>query len=432
MTVEGVINPVVSEYVSEGVKKAEEMDAAAILITLNTPGGLLEATRSTIQAMLNTEIPVIVYVSPRGSRATSAGVFITMAADIAAMAPETHLGAAHPVTIGGRGPLSPPQPPEKQKTDKDKKDKSKEEPKAAPKGKTSVMEEKMVSDSAAYIRSLAKEKGRNAEWAEKAVRESVSLTAEEAEKENVIDFVVASEEALFEKLDGRKFTKNEKTSVFKLKGLEVVTFLMDWRQKFFHHLGHPNVAYLLMMIGFYGIIYEFLSPGFGFSAIVGVICLILAFFSLQVLPINLAGLALIIFGILLLITDLITPTYGLLTIGGLISFALGSLMLIDSPPDLSYPRVSLSLILPTVIVTGLMFGFVLKKVLASRKRKPKIGKESLIGQKGEVREKLSPEGVVFLNGELWTATSEETIKKGARVEVVGHEGNKLIVKKETS
>lgn len=409
LSVEGVINPVIGTYIESGIQKAEDARAAAVLITLDTPGGLLDATRTAVSAILNTPLPVIVYVSPRGSRATSAGVFITMASDVAAMAPETHIGAAHPVNIGGEAPGAPAQST------------------AAAKG--SVMEEKMVSDAAAYIRTLAKETGRNADWAEKAVRESVSLTAEEARNMDVIEFIAESIPALLTQVHGTTVTKKGATIILDVKDKPVRQHPMSRFQKFLHSLAHPNIAYILLMIGVYGLIYELASPGIGLGGGIGVICLLLAFFSLQVLPINTVGMALLALGILLLVLELVTPTSGLLTIGGLLALGLGSFMLIDQQEGWNIPRVSLGLILPSLAATGLFFGVAVKKIWDTRRSKPVAGAESLIGETAVVREALNPEGLVFLQGELWSAESPEPVNAGEKVVVERLSGNKLIVKK---
>lgn len=413
LKIEGMINPVIGDYVKDGLARAKEENAAAILIELDTPGGLLDTTRSIVQSFLNSEIPIIVYVSPRGARATSAGVFITMAADIAAMAPETHLGAAHPVNIGGETPDLP------SKTSSQKKEK--------PTG--SVMDEKMVSDAAAYIRSIATDKARNAEWAEKAVRESVSLTAEEALKEKVIEHVAPSREELLKIIDGKQIKKNGRTITLKSAGAVVIDDPMSQFRKWLQIIAHPNVAYVLMTIGIYGLIYELASPGIGLGGAVGVVCLLLAFFSLQVLPVTALGLALIALGAVLLALELFTPTHGLLTFAGLAAFAAGSFFLIDVKESPDIGRISIELIAGTVATTAFFFGWGLKKVLAAKRMKPKTGADGLIGLAGETQTDLTPEGMVFVNGELWSAAAGETIAKGARVVVKKVEGNKIYVEK---
>lgn len=426
LKVEGVINPVMGNYVKEGIETAKKTKASAVLIELNTPGGLLDATRTIISAMINTDIPVLVYVAPRGARATSAGVFIAMASDVAAMAPQTHIGAAHPVTIGGEGPTPPLREKKEEEPKKEKGKTSEKENQAEPK---SVMEEKMVSDAAAYIRTLAKERGRNADWAERAVRESLSLTAEEAKAQNVIEIVASSRSELMQAVHGKELKKNQKTLTLNVKDALFNELELTPVQKFLHLLAHPNVAYILLMIGVYALIYEFASPGIGLGGIVGAICLVLAFFSLQVLPISTVGLILVVLGLLAMLMDLFVPSHGVLTFGGLVAFAIGSFMLIDVPKELHVPRVSLMLILPTVLTTAFFFGFVVRKIFVARRAKPHGGVESLIGKVGEARSPLAPSGFVFLDGELWTAETEQAVNQGDKVQVLGTKGNILVVKK---
>ena len=408
--IDGVINPVVADYVKRAVREAERERAAAVLIELNTPGGLLDATRSLVEAMLNTTVPVIVYVSPPGARATSAGVFITMAADVAAMAPGTHIGAAHPVTLTGGGPR-------RSRNGEDGED-------------GATMEEKMASDAAAYIRAIAQEKGRNVLWAERAVRESVSLTASEALEQSVVDVVAENREDLLGRIHRRPVPKRgDLTVVLDVKGAPIRPFTLSVFQRFLHSIAHPNVAYVLLMLGIYGLIYEFASPGVGVGGVAGVICLLLAFFSLQVLPVNLVGVLLILFGIGLLLAELFTPTYGLLSLGGLAALFFGSFMLIDVRPGAPFPRVSLWLILPTVGLTALLVLVGVKKALGARKRPAQTGAEHLVGASATAKTELAPRGLVFLEGELWTAIAEDTVAPGETVTVVSHEGNVLKVRK---
>jgi membrane-bound serine protease (ClpP class) len=408
MTVNGVIDPVVKNYVLDGLERARAISAQAVLIRLDTPGGLLDATRDIVQGILNAPLPVIVYVAPSGARAASAGVFITMAADVAAMAPLTHLGAAHPVQLGGGSPLGG------------------KEPGDGKEGKgtnASALEEKMVSDAAAYARALASAKGRNADWVERAVRESVSQTSDEALKNKVIDWVVADEAALFAALKTRSIKKNGAAWTLDLAVAPRVDFAMNLVRRWLHTLAHPNLAYILLVLGFYALVYEFSTPGIGLGAIAGVICLTLAFFALQVLPLNFAGLTLLVAGLIMMAVDVIVSSHGLLIFGGLISFALGSFMLFDRGP--SGARVSLELIIAALAVSGGFFGFLLKKIFDIRKARPVSGAESLVGQTAEVRE----EGLVFLNGALWTAEGAEGLPRGANVTVLQVLGTRLKVQK---
>jgi len=347
-------------------------------------------------------------------------VFITLAADVAAMSPETHLGAAHPVSIGGAPFPSPsrfPKREEEKGEGKDKKEGKKSKPPA------SVMEEKAVSDAAAYIRTLAKSKGRNADWAEKAVRESVSLTSDEALKQNVIDVLAGSQTELFEKIEGRKIKKGDKEYVLSLKNVQVFSFEMSATRRFLHTLANPNVAYILLMLGFYALVYEFLSSGMGFGAVVGVICLILAFFSLQILPISYAGLALLFVGVVLMALDIMVTSYGLLSLAGVICLALGSFMLFDSPEP--YLRVSLELIGGFVLGTLAFFLFAVKKIWNQRHQKPTTGREGLVGEEGEVKEG----GMVYVHGEYWTVLSEASLTPGDKVRIDEVIGNRLKVQR---
>jgi membrane-bound serine protease (ClpP class) len=407
MEATGTVDPVMKDYLVEGLEKAQAMGAVAVLIRLDTPGGLLDATRDIVQGLLNAPIPVIVFVGPSGARAASAGVFITLASDVAAMAPQTHLGAAHPVSVGGM-PFSPG---------------GKDGEKKGPGG--SVLEEKSLSDTAAYARTLAAAKGRNAEWAEKAVRESLSLTSDEALKNQVIDLVAADEEDLLKKLAGKEVKKGGLTFTLALDGAARVDFPMSLFRQWLHAIANPNVAYLLLVLGFYALVYEFSTPGIGLGAITGIICLVLAFFSLQVLPLNFAGLALLVAGLMMMGLDILAGSHGLLIFGGLVSFALGSFFLFDL--NQAAVRVSLGLILAILAASAGFFGIVVRKIWLVRRRKPVTGAEGLVGQMAEVRS----EGLVFVDGALWTVEgSLGECVSGEKVRVVKISGNRLIVQKE--
>lgn len=393
---EGIINPPMAGYIVRGIERAEEEGAQAVVIQLDTPGGLMDSMRQIVKKELGAEVPVIVYVAPSGSRAASAGVFITMAAHIAAMAPGTNMGAAHPVELGEK------------KMDE-------------------TMLEKVVNDTVAYIKTIARQRERNEKWAEEAVRKSSSITAQEALKLKVIDLVAPSLEALLEAIDGRKVKLPGREVVLETKGAEVVRVRMSFRDKLLHTLSNPMIAYILLMLGVYGLFFELSNPGAIFPGVVGGICLILAFFAFQMLPINYAGIALIILGIILLIMEVKVHSYGLLSIGGIISLLLGSLMLIESPAQ--YLRLSLSLVLPIVVVSAGFFLFALTMVIRAHRQRPKTGKEGLIGMEGKALTDVDPEGSVEVFGEIWRASSEEPIRAGEPVEVVGVEGLKLKVRR---
>lgn len=395
----GPVDPPVSAYLREGITRAERERAQAVLIEIDTPGGLLDSTREIIQAMVNSPLPVVVFAAPQGARATSAGAFIMMAADVAAMSPGTHIGAAHPVPLGG-GPRQPDAEGRKKKA-------------APPAG--DVMEEKAVSDSAAYIRALAAERGRNAAWAEKAVRESVSLTAQEALERKVVEIVAEDRARLFERLEGRRVSKGGRTFALKLRGAPVTAVEMGAFQKILHILANPNLAYLFLMIGLYGLIYEFSSPGVGIGAVVGFVSLALAAYSLSILPVNYAGLLIVGLGVVLLVLETQIVSHGLLSIGGLTLLALGSLFLFDSAQP--FWRVSRPLIAGTVGATAAFFGLVVVKVIEARRRPPSLGPGAFVGRVAEVRQALDPRGMVFVEGELWSAEADRPIPAGAKVVV---------------
>lgn len=395
---EGVIDPAVASYLEKAIDYAEK-NAAPLLIKLDTPGGLDTSMRVIIKKMFASSVPVIVYVYPSGARAASAGCFITIAAHVAAMSPGTNIGAAHPVALGGE------------------------------ESTPSAVSEKAVNDAAAYIRSLAEARGRNADWAEKAVRESVSITEKEALKLGVIDYVAQDVNELLEKIDGKTVeVANEGRFTLDTDGAEQIPFEMNFIDRLLHAIANPNIAYMLLIIGFYGLIYEFSNPGVGFAGIGGAICLILGFYALHALSANYAALALIVLGLILFVAEAFTPTFGVLAGGGLISFIIGSLMLFER--SAVFPGLSLTVVIPTALITLALVFIVVSAAVRAHRRKVETGKEGMIGLKGEARTNLNPEGQVFVRGEIWKAISEEgMIKKGEQIEVTGIEGLKLKVRK---
>lgn len=381
--VSGTINPGLAEYVIRSIEKANGEEASCLVIQLDTPGGLALSMRSIVMAMLASEIPVVVYVSPSGARAASAGVMITMAADIAAMAPGTNIGAAHPVNLG-----------------------QKEMDKA--------MAEKVVNDMVAYTKSIAEKRGRNSEWAEKAIRESVSVTEKEALELKVIDLIAQDLDDLIEKIDGRDL-KDKGT--LRTKGLQRVILTESLRDKVLKTLSDPNIAYLLMMIGMAGLYFELSHPGAIFPGVIGAISLILAFFAFQTLPVNYAGILLIALALILFILEMKVTSYGLLSLGGVISLFLGSLMLFEgTAPEM---RLSWRVLIPTVVMVSGFFVVVAGLVFRSQISKPRTGDKGLVGEVGVVKERLAPEGKVFVHGELWNAEAAEPIEPGAKVRVIG-------------
>jgi membrane-bound serine protease (ClpP class) len=393
---EGVISPVTLRLVGIAIDRAQAERAQALVIQLDTPGGLERSMRAIVQRMMNAEVPIIVFVAPTGARAASAGVFITMAAHVAAMAPATNIGAASPVAMGGSA---------------DK-----------------TMMKKVENDSAAFIRTVAVERGRNAEWAEKAVRQAVAITEREAVKLKVIDLVADSIPDLLEKVDGRTIKLPKSTVTLATKGAPLRPIEIGFRDRFLNVITDPNVAYVLMMLGMLGLFFELSNPGVILPGVIGGISLILAFFAFQSLPINYAGLLLILFGIVLLVAEIKIVSHGVLAIGGMISMALGSLMLFDAP-EVGF-RVSWWVIGPTVGATAGLFLFVITAGVRALGRPPATGAEGLVGKLATVRERLAPEGQVLVLGEIWRAVADgEPLEPGVQVRIVAVDGLTLRVTK---
>ena len=395
--VDAIINPATAKFILDSIDEATQQGAQCLIIKLDTPGGLLESTRMIVKKELASTIPIIVYVAPGGARAASAGVFVTMAAHLAVMAPGTHIGAAHPVTMGGEGKES------------------------------KTMTEKIVNDTVAFIKNIAKTRGRNVDWAEKAVTKSVSITEEEAVKLNVVDLIASDIPTLLDKVDGRVIKFDGVSRTLHTKGVQPQAIQMSWRDRLLDVISNPTIAYILLMLGIYGIFFELSSPGAILPGVVGGIFLILAFYALQMLPVNYAGLALIFFAIILFIAEIKVVSHGLLAVGGVISLFLGSMMLFQSPVE--YMRVSLSVIIPAVMVSAAFFIFAVTKAINARLKKPTTGMEGLIGEVGIASTPIALEGKVSIHGEFWNAVSDQNIEKGEKVQVIGVVKLKLKVKK---
>jgi membrane-bound serine protease (ClpP class) len=383
--IEGVIGPVCSEFIVEAIQQAVADSAVCLVIELDTPGGLDTSMRIIIKELMASEVPVVVYVSPSGSRAASAGVFMTIAAHVAAMAPGTNIGAAHPVALGG-GKMD------------------------------STMVEKITNDAAAYIRTIAEKRGRNADWAEDAVRNSVSATEKEALELGVIDLVCRDVPALLDSLDGRRVSLPSGERVLQTSEAVVNEISMGLRERVLSAIADPNIAYILMILGIYGIIFEMSHPGAYLPGVVGGICLILAFFAFQTLSVNYAGVLLILFAVILFIAEILTPTYGVLATGGVIAMVLGSTMLFDA--SVPFLKVSWTVILPAVITTTLFFLFAVGMGLKAQRRRSSTGIPDLIGRVGVARTDIIEKGTVFISGEHWCAVSDEPVRAGERVRVV--------------
>jgi membrane-bound serine protease (ClpP class) len=392
---DGAITPVTARLLTAAIERAQAERAQALIVRLNTPGGLERSMRSMAQAILNAEIPVIVYVAPTGARAASAGVFITMAAHVAAMAPATNIGAAHPVTIGGG-------------------DTGKE------------MGKKIENDAAAFARSLAAERGRNVDWAEKAVRASVSVTEREAVKLKVVDLVADSVPDLLAKIDGRTVKTARGPVTLATRDALVKPIEVRFRDRFLALITDPNIAYILMMVGMLGIFFELQNPGVVLPGVVGGISLILAFFAFQSLPINWAGVLLILFGVALLIAEIKVVSHGVLTAGGVVAMVLGSFMLYEAP-EVGF-RVSWTVILPTVGATAGLVVWAVSAGVRAMMKSPVTGASGMIGRVVVARSALGPEGQVQVDGEIWRAVSEgEAIPAGEKVRVTAVDGLTLKV-----
>lgn len=394
--VEGAIGPVSARFMVDAIERAERTASPCVVFELDTPGGLDESMRMIIKRIMASKVPVAVYVSPSGGRAASAGTFIVMCAHVAAMAPGTTIGAAHPVSIGGMGQSD------------------------------TNMSLKVENDSAAYIRAVATTRGRNAEWAEKAVRGSVAITEAEALKEHVIDLVEPSLTSLLAALDGREVTVGTEKVKLRTREPAITRIEMNWRDRLLGTIANPNIAYILFMIGLLGLYFEFSSPGLGVPGVVGAISLILAFFAFQTLTVNYAGVLLIILSVILFIVDVKAATHGVLTIGGLVAMFIGSVMLFKTPN--ATLQVSMELIVSVVLVMGSFFTLGAWLSIRALKRRPTTGDAALLGEVGEARTAIAMEGgQVFVSGTHWNATSRTDIAAGVKVKVVGVKGMTLEV-----
>ena len=408
LEVRGVIGPAVADYISRGIRRAVEGGASLVVIEIDTPGGLDSSMRTIVQDIIASPVPVASYVHPGGARAASAGTYILYASHIAAMTPATNLGAATPVQIGGAPRSDPP---------RDGGDDG-----AAP---ASAMERKVVNDAVAYIRGLAQMRGRNGDWAERAVREGASLAAEEALEEGVIDLVVPSLGELLAVLDGRRVMTEGGEHVLQTGNIIVERVEPDWRSRLLAVITDPNVAYILMLVGIYGLIYELASPGLIVPGVVGIISLLLALYAFQVLPVNFAGLALMVLGVLFMLAELFVPSFGMLGIGGVVAFVIGSIMLLDTGvPGFD---VSIPLIAFFAGTSALFFIFVLGMLMKSRRRPVVSGMEALIGAEVEAVEDFTGKGRVRYGGEQWNARSEVPLRRGERARVVAMDGLVLVI-----
>lgn len=394
ITVNDIIAPGIAEYITKSIEQANKERAQCLVIQIDTPGGLDLSMRDIIKEIMSSEVPIVVYVGPSGARAASAGALITLSADIAAMAPGSNIGAAHPVAMGG-------------KMDR-------------------TMTEKVVNDAVAYIKSIAEKRGRNPKVAERMVTESISITESEALKLKIIDLVAKDLTDLLEKIDGRKVERPRGSIKLATKGAKINHFEMGFRQRLLAILSNPNIAYILMMIGLVGLYFELAHPGVIFPGVIGAISLILAFFAFRTLPVNYAGVLLILLGVILFIAEIKIASYGLLSVGGVICLALGSIMLFEAP--VPYLRASLAVIIPTVLVTAGFFIIAMTLALKAQMAKPATGSEGMIGEVGAAQTRIDPEGKVFVHGEYWNAYADHPIEAEEKIRVLKAE--RLILKVE--
>lgn len=408
ISISGAIGPAVGDYVIKQIQLANQQpNVPALLMTIDTPGGLVSSLRDINQTILASNIPILCLVHPQGARAASAGTFILYACHIAAMAPATTLGAATPVSIGGGS--APNQPQEKPET-------------------PTAMEKKVLNDSIAYIRSLAQLRGRNAEWAESAVLDAATLSASEAKEKNVINLIAESPEQLLLLLDGLTIEVADSQTTLALSSAKLEHRAPDWRNQFMSTITNPNIAYLLLIIGFYGLLLEFYSPGFGVAGVVGAICLLVATYAFQMLPVNYVGVGLIVLGLGLLVAESLVPSFGILGFGGVVAFVLGSIFLFDS--DIPELRISMSLIYSIAFTSAAFVMFVLRRVLQLRKSQVVSGIEDLIGSDAVVENTFEQHGYVRVNGERWAAQGDEHYSAGEVVMIEDIEGLTLKIKKQ--
>ncbi|HEU4851731.1 MAG TPA: nodulation protein NfeD [Telluria sp.] len=407
LTIDGAIGPATADYVARGIARAAADGNQLVVLQIDTPGGLDTSMRVLIRAILTAPVPVASFVAPSGARAASAGTFVVYASHIAAMAPGTNLGAATPVQVGPTGPAPP-------------KDKS---------SQPTATDTKALNDAAAYLRGLAQMRGRNAQWAERAVREGISLSADEALKEDVVEVIAPDVPGLLTQLDGKKVAALGQERVLNTAGAPVIDLQPDWRNSALTAITNPSVALILMTLGLYGLMFEFMSPGAVVPGVVGAICLLLALYGLQLLPINYSGLALIVLGLLFMIAEAFLPSYGAIGLGGVIAFVIGALLLIDTDlPDYGMP---LYLIGSVAVVAAVLMGLTASIALRTRRRKPVTGEAALIGSVGEMLGASQREGWANIGGETWRVTGKEPLSEGQQVRVVARHGPMLEVEPAT-
>jgi membrane-bound serine protease (ClpP class) len=422
LNVDGAISPGTADYVVRGLKSAAEEHAELVVLKMDTPGGLDTAMRQIIKQIIASPVPVVTFVAPDGARAASAGTYILYASHIAAMAPATNLGAATPINIGIGGVEGQPDKPQEKPQEKpQQKQKGKNTPGGALPAAGYTLQHKQINDASAYIRSLAQMRGRNVEWAEQAVREAVSITAKEALKLRVIDVIASDVPDLLRKIDGRKVNVSGMERTLNLKDARIVTLEPDWRSRLLTVIADPSIAYLLMLAGIFGLFFEFSNPGFVLPGVVGAISLLLALFAFQMLPVNYAGLGLIILGLAFMIAEVFLPSFGVVGIGGVVAFVIGSVLLIDT--DMPGFGIPWTVIVPVALASALFIFFVAGMAVKSWQRPVVSGREELIGSSGEVVQDFDgSDGWARVHGETWRIRCKQPLRQGQKVRVLSMDG----------